>query len=42
MKNIRMPLLFVISSPLDHTYIINGLVTSTEEGHSGSNFTDFL
>jgi hypothetical protein len=41
MKNIRVPLLFVISSPLYHTYIINGPVTNTEEVHSGSNVTDF-
>jgi hypothetical protein len=41
MKNIRVPYFFVTSSRLYRTYIINGLVTNTEEGHSGSNVTDF-
>jgi hypothetical protein len=41
MKNIRVPHFLLISSPLYYTYLINGLVTNTEKGHSGSNVTDF-
>lgn len=41
MENIRVPHLLVTSSPLFHTYTVNGLVTNTDEGHSGSNVTDF-
>jgi len=42
MKNIRVPYLLVTSCPLYYTYIINGPVTNTEKGHSGSNVTDIL